>query len=59
MISEVQLYPKETWTDGSNPIKTIKYTFLASNEAMETLGENEASVETHSHFLRGEKCRQI
>ncbi len=31
MISEVQLYPKETWTDGSNPIKTIKYTFLASN----------------------------
>lgn len=46
MISEVQLYPKETWTDGSNPIKAIKYTFLASNEAMETLGENEASVET-------------
>lgn len=46
LISEVHLHPKETWKDGSNPIKEIKYTFLASNEAMETLGEKGSSVET-------------
>ena len=30
MILEIHLYPKETWKDGGNSIKVIKYTFLAS-----------------------------
>lgn len=46
MISEVHLHPKETWEDGGNPSKEIKYTFLASNDAMETLREDSPSVET-------------
>lgn len=46
MISAVYLHPKETWKDGGNPIKEIKYTFLASNDAMETLREKSPSVET-------------
>lgn len=46
MISEIHLHPKETWKDGGNPIKEIKYTFLASNDAMEALRENSPSVET-------------
>ena len=45
MISEIHLHPKETWKDGGNPIKEIKYTFLASNDAMEALRENSPSVE--------------
>lgn len=27
LISEIQLHPKETWSEGKNPIKSIKYTF--------------------------------
>lgn len=27
LISEIQLHPKETWREGKNPIKSIKYTF--------------------------------
>lgn len=27
LISEIQLHPKETWREGKNPIKFIKYTF--------------------------------
>lgn len=46
MISEIHLHPKETWKDGGNPIKEIKYTFMASNDAMEALRENSPSVET-------------
>lgn len=46
MISEIHLHPKETWKDGGNPIKEIKYTFMASNDAMEALRENSPSVES-------------
>lgn len=46
LVSEVHLYPKETWDESKNPIKDIKYTFPVSKEVMESLGENVASVET-------------
>lgn len=45
LVSEVHLYPKETWNESKNPIKDIKYTFPVSKEVMESLGENLASVE--------------
>ena len=32
MILEVQLHPKETWEEGKNPIKEIKYAFPVSDE---------------------------
>lgn len=46
LVSEVHLYPKETWDESKNPIKDIKYTFPVSKEVMESLGENVASVES-------------
>ena len=46
MILEVQLHPKETWEEGKNPIKEIKYAFSVSDEVMDALRENVASVET-------------
>ena len=46
MILEVQLHPKETWEEGKNPIKEIKYAFPVSDEVMDALRENVASVET-------------
>ena len=46
LVSEVHLYPKETWEESKNPIKDIKYTFPVSKEVMESLGENVASVDT-------------
>ena len=46
LVSEVHLYPKETWDESKNPIKEIKYTFPVSKEVMESLGGNVASVET-------------
>lgn len=46
LVSEVHLYPKETWDESKNPIKDIKYTFPVSKEVMGALRENLASVET-------------
>ena len=46
MIAEVHLHPKETWEEGKNPIKEIKYAFPVSDEVMDALRENVASVET-------------
>ena len=46
MITEVHLHPKDTWQEGKNPIKEIKYAFPVSQEVMEALRENVASVET-------------
>lgn len=46
MIAEVHLHLKETWQEGKNPIKEIKYAFPVSQEVMEALRENVASVET-------------
>lgn len=46
LVSEVRLYPKETWDESKNPIKDIKYAFPVSQEVLESLGENLASVET-------------
>ena len=40
------LHPKETWDESRNPVKEIKYTFPISREAVASLGENQASVET-------------
>ena len=37
---------KDTWQEGKNPIKEIKYAFPVSQEVMEALRENVASVET-------------
>lgn len=46
MIAEIHLHPKETWEEGKNPIKKIKYAFPVSKEVMEALRKNVASVET-------------
>ena len=46
MIAEVHLHPKDTWQEGKNPIKEIKYAFPVSQEVMEALRENVASVES-------------
>ena len=46
MIAEVHLHLKETWEEGKNPIKEIKYAFPVSKEVMDALRENVASVET-------------
>ena len=39
MIAEIHLHPKETWEEGKNPIKEIKYAFPVSKEVMEALRE--------------------
>ena len=46
MIAEVHFHPKDTWQEGKNPIKEIRYAFPVSQEVMEALRENVASVET-------------
>ena len=46
LISDVYLHPKETWEEGKNPIKEIKYTFPISEEVMKAMRENLTSVET-------------
>lgn len=46
LISEVRLHPKETWAEGKNPIKEIKYAFPVSDEVMKSLRENVTSLET-------------
>lgn len=46
IVSEVYLHPKETWKEGENPIKQIKYAFPISSEVLESLRENIASVES-------------
>lgn len=45
MIVEVRLHSKETWQEGKNPIKEIKYAFPVSQEVMEALRKIVASVE--------------
>lgn len=55
MIAEVHLHPKETWEEGKNPIKEIKYAFPVSKEVMDALRENVASVETVCLMSRKEK----
>lgn len=45
LIEEVHLHPKETWQDGKNPIKSIKYTFPVGGEVLDALGENSSYVE--------------
>ena len=46
LISEIQLYPKETWKEGQCPIKYIKYTFPVTNEVRQNLREKVSTVET-------------
>jgi site-specific DNA recombinase len=55
MIAEVHLHPKETWEEGKNPIKEIKYAFPVSKEVMDALRENVASVETVVLLSKGAK----
>ena len=55
MIAEVHLHPKETWEEGKNPIKEIKYAFPVSKEVMKALRENVASVETVVLLSKGAK----
>ena len=54
LIAEVHLYPKDTWDESRNPVKEIKYTFPISREAIASLGENQASVETIVLLSKGE-----
>ena len=44
LISEVHLYPKSTWQEGRNPIKSITYTFPIGNALIESMGENSTGV---------------
>ena len=46
LISEVHLYPKETWEKGKNPVKEIKYAFPVSDEVLGKIREKVATVET-------------
>jgi len=46
LIAEVHLHPKETWKEGKNPIKEIKYTFPVSQEVIAELGDTLSTVET-------------
>lgn len=46
LISEVRLYPKETWEKGKNPVKEIKYAFPVSDEILGKIQEKVATVET-------------
>ncbi|MBP3339737.1 MAG: recombinase family protein [Lachnospiraceae bacterium] len=46
LISEVHLHPKDTWEEGKNPIKDIKYTFPVDMELLDTMRENLTTVET-------------
>lgn len=55
MIAEVHLHPKETWEEGKNPIKEIKYAFPVSKEVMDALRKNVASVETVCLLSRKDK----
>ena len=45
LISEVRLYPKETWEKGKNPVKEIKYAFPVSDEILGKIQEKVATVE--------------
>ena len=40
LISEVRLYPKETWEKGKSPVKEIRYAFPVSDEVLEKLGKS-------------------
>ena len=55
LISEIQLYPKETWKEGQSPVKYIKYTFPVTNEVRQSLGEKVSTVETVVLMSRVEK----
>ena len=59
MIAEVHLHPKDTWQEGKNPIKEIRYAFPVSQEVMEALRENVASVETVVLLSKGAKAFAI
>jgi site-specific DNA recombinase len=52
LISEVRLHPKETWAEGKNPIKEIKYAFPVGDEIMKSLRENVTSLETVVQLTR-------
>lgn len=52
LIAEVYLYPKETWQEGQNPIREIKYTFPVSPEVLEELRGNVLSVESVALLTR-------
>lgn len=46
LISEVRLYPKETWEKGKNPVKEIRYAFPVNDEVLGEIGEKVSTVET-------------
>jgi len=46
LIAEVRLRPKESWKQGENPVKSIKYTFPVSQELLNNLGGNCKNVVT-------------
>jgi len=46
LISEVHLYPKETWEKGKSPVKEIKYAFPVSDEVLGKITEKVATVES-------------
>ena len=46
LISEVHLHPKETWTEGKNPIKEIVYTFPIYGEVDFSVGDKLTTVST-------------
>lgn len=46
LVAEVQLYPKATWKEGQNPIKSIKYTFPIHPEVLKAFGCNCKDVVT-------------
>lgn len=52
LISEIQLYPKETWKEGQSPVKYIKYTFSVTNEVRQSLGEKVSTVEMWGFFYK-------
>ena len=45
LISEIRLYPKETWEKGKNPVKEIRYAFPVSDEILGKIQEKVATVE--------------
>ena len=54
LISEVHLYPKETWEKGKNPVKEIKYAFPVSDEVLGKIREKVATVETVVCLSKGD-----
>lgn len=46
LISEVRLYPKETWEKGKSPVKEIRYAFPVDDQILGKIQEKVATVET-------------